>query len=194
MKDSAVETAVGAVVILIAAAFFYFVYATTERGTAGSGYHVLAAFDNIGAVNVGTDVRMAGIKVGSVVAQELDPETYQARLTLVIDPKVKLADDTTAKISSEGLLGAPYVALEPGGSETMIAEGGEIEITQGAVDFWKLVSDTMFNKPATGEAPQPPPAANAPEPAPDLGETQTPQSPPAATPQASDGSDLNEQQ
>src|SRR5687768_4239131 len=117
MRDSAVETAIGAVVIAIAAAFFYFVYSTTDKSTAGTGYRVVAAFDNIGGVNVGTDVRMAGIKIGSVVKQELDPETYQARITMMIDPKLKLADDTTAKIASEGLLGAPYIALEPGGGE-----------------------------------------------------------------------------
>jgi phospholipid/cholesterol/gamma-HCH transport system substrate-binding protein len=193
MKDSAVETAVGAVVIIIAAVFFYFVYATTERGTAGSGYRVNAAFDNIGAVNVGTDVRMAGIKIGSVVAQELDPETYQARLTLVIAPNVKLAEDTTAKISSEGLLGSPYVALEAGGSETLIPAGGEIEITQGAVDFWKLVSDAMFSKPTAGEGKPSPPTSNAPETTPE-GAVPSPDSSPAPTPQASDGSEVNEQQ
>lgn len=147
MKDSAVETAIGAIVIAIAAVFFFFVYSTTDRGTARGGYRVSAEFDNVGAINVGTDVRLAGIKVGSVVAQELDPDTYQARLTLAIDPKLKLANDTTAKVSSEGLLGAPYIALEPGGGENLIADGGQIEITQGAVDFWKLVSESMFSKP-----------------------------------------------
>lgn len=188
MKDSVVETAIGAIVILIAAAFFYFVYSTTDEGTAGGGYRVIAEFDNVGAVNVGTDVRMAGIKIGSVVAQELNPETYQARLTMSVDPKVKLAEDSTAKISSEGLLGAPYVALEPGGSDTPIAEGGEIQITQGAVDFWKLVSESMFNKPAGGGADASPSAAGEPEPAP--GE----QAPDQQAPQASDGSQPNEQQ
>jgi len=183
MKDSAVETAIGAIVIIIAAAFFVFVYSTTDKGAASGGYRVVAQFDNIGAVNVGTDVRMAGIKIGSVVAQELDPETYQARVTLVIDPKLKLADDTSAKISSEGLLGASYIALEPGGSETLIEDGGEIQITQGAVDIWKLVSESMFNKPATEDAAPSPPTSNAPEPAPD-----------GQAPQASDGTETNEQQ
>lgn len=180
MKDSAVETAIGAIVIVIAAAFFYFVYSTTDEGTASGGYRVVAEFDNVGAVNVGTDVRMAGIKIGSVVAQELNPETYQARITMAIDPKVKLAEDSTAKISSEGLLGAPYVALEPGGSESLIENGGEIQITQGAVDFWKLVSESMFNKPESGESS--PPAPQQPEPA--SGEQQ---------PQASEGFQPNEQ-
>jgi phospholipid/cholesterol/gamma-HCH transport system substrate-binding protein len=183
MKDSAVETAIGAIVILIAAAFFIFVYSTTDKAAGSSGYRVTAEFDNVGAVNVGTDVRMAGIKVGSVVAQELNPETYQARLTLTIDPKLKLADDTTAKVSSEGILGAPYIALEPGGSETVIADGGEIQITQGAIDLWKLVSEAMFNKPAADSSPPSPPVAGAPE-----------KEPEGEAPQASDGTPPNEQQ
>ena len=192
MKDSAVETAIGAVVIIIAAAFFFFVYSTTDRSTAGTGYRVIAAFDNIGGVNVGTDVRMAGIKIGSVVAEELDPETFQARVTMMIDPKLKLADDSTAKISSEGLLGAPYISLEPGGGEGVIPDGGEIQYTQGAVDFWKLVSESMFNKPATGGSTPAPQSSTAPETAPQEAAPEAPEIAPA--PQASDGANTNEQQ
>ncbi|HKG73815.1 MAG TPA: MlaD family protein, partial [Aestuariivirgaceae bacterium] len=102
MKDSAVETAIGAIVIAIAAVFLVFVYNTTDRASARSGYRIIAEFDNVGAVNVGTDVRLAGIKIGSVVAQELDPQTFQARVTMLIDPRLKLTDDSTAKVSSEG--------------------------------------------------------------------------------------------
>jgi phospholipid/cholesterol/gamma-HCH transport system substrate-binding protein len=162
MKDSAVETAIGAIVIAIAAAFLFFVYTTTDRASARSGYRVVAEFDNIGAVNVGTDIRLAGIKVGSVVAQELDPQTFQARVTMMIDPKLKLTDDTTAKISSEGLLGQPFIALEPGGSETVIGDGGEIQFTQGAIDIWKLVSEAMFSRSGSESSSAQPPA-NAPE-------------------------------
>jgi phospholipid/cholesterol/gamma-HCH transport system substrate-binding protein len=163
MKDSAVETAIGAIVIAIAAAFLIFVYNTTDRASARSGYHVVAEFDNVGAINVGTDVRLAGIKVGSVVAQELNPQSYQARVTMMIDPKLRLTDDTTAKVSSEGVLGQPFIALEPGGSETLIADGGEIQFTQGAIDIWKLVSEAMFSKTGSDTATPPQAPANAPE-------------------------------
>ncbi len=98
-------------------------FSSTRRLTgasARSGYRIIAEFDNIGAVNVGTDVRMAGIKIGSVVAQELDSETFQARVTMMIDPKLKLAEDQQRKIASEGMLGSPYVSLEPGGGESVI--------------------------------------------------------------------------
>lgn len=149
MKDSLVETVVGAVVIVIAALFFYYVYQTSGESKASSGYRVLAEFDNVGAIDVGTDVRLAGIKVGTVEAQELNPETYQARVTMSLDPAIRLADDSSAKITNEGLLGGAFIALEPGGGETKIENGGEISNTQGAIDIWKLVSDSMFNKPPT---------------------------------------------
>jgi phospholipid/cholesterol/gamma-HCH transport system substrate-binding protein len=191
MKDSAVETAIGAVVIIIAAAFFFFVYSTTDRSAAGSGYRILASFDNIGGVNIGTDVRMAGIKIGSVVAEELDPETFQARVTMMINPKLKLAEDSIAKIASEGLLGSPYVSLEPGGGEGVIPDGGEIQYTQGAVDFWKLVSEAMFNKPDKGGQAPAPQSSSPPETTPQAA-PQTPETEPV--PQASDGGNTNEQQ
>jgi phospholipid/cholesterol/gamma-HCH transport system substrate-binding protein len=149
MKDSLVETAVGAGVIAVAIAFFLYVYQTSGEVGSASGYRVFAEFDNVGAIDVGTDVRLAGIKVGTVEAQQINPQTFQARVTLAIDPAIQLSDDSSAKITNEGLLGGAFIALEPGGSETKIADGGVIENTQGAIDIWKLVSESMFNKPPT---------------------------------------------
>ena len=144
MKNTTVETAIGALVILIAAGFFVFAYSTSGAGTASGGYRLKAEFDNVAGVNTGTDVRLAGIKIGTVVSQTLNPDNYQAVITMTIDPKVKLTDDTTAKITSEGLLGSNFVALDPGGSEIVLADGGEITNTQGAVDIWSLISKAMF--------------------------------------------------
>lgn len=150
MKNTTVETAIGALVILIAAGFFVFAYSTSGAGTASGGYRLKAEFDNVAGVNTGTDVRLAGIKIGTVVSQTLNPDNYQAVVTMTIDPKVKLTDDTTAKITSEGLLGSNFVALDPGGSETILADGGEITNTQGAVDIWSLISKAMFEGKGSG--------------------------------------------
>ena len=144
MNNTSVEAAIGALVIVVAAAFFAFAYATSGQGSVRSGYTLSAEFDNIAGVNTGTDVRLAGIKVGTVIGEILNPENYQARITMAIDPIVKLTDDSTAKVTSEGLLGSNFIALEPGGSETMLADGGQITNTQGAVDIWTLISETMF--------------------------------------------------
>ncbi|WP_421695369.1 outer membrane lipid asymmetry maintenance protein MlaD [Aestuariivirga sp.] len=144
MKNSAVETLIGAAVIVIAAAFFFFAYQTSGKGHASGAYRVSAEFDNAEGVSVGTDVRIAGVKIGSVVDFTLNPENFQANVVMELDPKVKLTDDATAKITAEGLLGSKFVALEQGGSETMLADNGVISNTQGAVDIWSLISQAMF--------------------------------------------------
>ncbi|MDP9139143.1 MAG: outer membrane lipid asymmetry maintenance protein MlaD [Pseudomonadota bacterium] len=139
--------------IAIAAVFFYYVYRTSGEGGVASGYRVVAEFDNVGAIDVGTDVRLAGIKIGTVEAQELNPQSFQARVTMSIDPAIRLADDSSAKVTNEGLLGGAFIALEPGGAETKIENGGEIANTQGAIDIWKLVTEAMFSKPPTSSDP-----------------------------------------
>ncbi|HTN96232.1 MAG TPA: outer membrane lipid asymmetry maintenance protein MlaD [Nordella sp.] len=173
MKNTTVETAIGALVILIAAGFFVFAYSTSGAGTASGGYMLKAEFDNVAGVNTGTDVRLAGIKIGTVVSQTLNPDNYQAVVMMTIDPKLKLTDDTTAKITSEGLLGSNFVALEPGGSEIILANGGEITNTQGAVDIWSLISRAMFEGKGGGGGSGDKPAEN----------TQTPAPAPEAQPQ-----------
>jgi phospholipid/cholesterol/gamma-HCH transport system substrate-binding protein len=104
---------------------------------------------------------MAGIKIGTVTAQSLNPENFQAQITMSIDPSVQLTDDTSAKVTSEGLLGSKFISLEPGGSETKLTAGGVINYTQGAVDIWSLISQAMFDKsgakpPETPQSPEAP--------------------------------------
>lgn len=156
MKSNTLETLVGALVICAAALFSLFAYRVAGLGGPSGGYHVSAQFNNIAGVAVGTDVRVAGVKVGTVVGQTLDPKSYQARIDMLLQPQLQLADDTSAKITSEGLLGANFVALEPGGSETKLTNGGEISYTQGAVDLWSLISQAMFSK--NGKSSDAPPA------------------------------------
>src|SRR5690606_10297862 len=90
-------------------------------------------------VAVGTDVRVSGIKVGSVVDQTLDPETFQARLSLSIDQRIALPLDSSAAITSEGILGGSYISLTPGGDSETMREGDEIIDTQGSVDLMTLI-------------------------------------------------------
>ncbi len=156
--SSKLETIVGAAVIAVAIGFFF--YASKTAGVGGSvsgGYTVIAEFDNAEGINVGTDVRLAGIKIGTVTGQSLNAENFMARLELTLDPKVSLSDDTAAKVTSEGLLGGKFIAMEPGGSETKLAQGSMMTLTQGAVDIWSLISSAMFDKAKTPAAPEPAP-------------------------------------
>lgn len=145
MKDNLVETAVGALVIAIAAGFFMFVYNSTDVGQGSGGYKIKAEFENIEGISVGSDIRMAGIKIGSVVNQKLDPESFQAVVTMSVANFVKLPDDTTAKITSEGLLGSKFITLEVGGSEELLKDGDSLTHTQSALDIWSLINEFMFS-------------------------------------------------
>ena len=168
MKSSSFETLVGAIIIALSLAFFTYAYKTAGLSVGvGGGYHVSAEFDNASGVAVGSDVRVAGIKVGTVTGQSLNPKSYQARIEMVIFPDIALAEDTSAKVTSEGLLGSNFVALEPGGSDARLVDGGVISYTQGAVDIWSLISQAMFSKssgpkPATPD-PAPPAASDPPK-------------------------------
>ncbi len=145
MKNSIVETLIGAAVIGIAAVFFVFAYTTSGAGKGQGGYTLTAEFENVEGINIGSDIRLAGIKVGSVTDQNLNAENFQAVLTMSIDRSVSLPDDSTAKVTSEGLLGAKFIALEPGGSDDKLKDGDQMSYTQSAIDLWGLVNEYLFN-------------------------------------------------
>ena len=145
MKRNIVETLIGAIVLVVAVGFFTFAYSRSEVGTV-AGYPIAAEFTSVGSLITGADVRISGIKVGSVVSQELDTDTFMARVTMNIDDAVMLSTDTTAAVSMEGLLGGAFVVLEPGGEEENIAPGGEILFTQAAPDIIGLVTQLVFSE------------------------------------------------
>ena len=147
LSHSTIETIVGAAVVALALGFFGFAYKTAGIGSGPTGgYKVIAEFDNAEGINVGTDVRLAGIKIGTVTAQALNPENYMARVEMTLAANISLADDTAAKVTSEGLLGGKFIAMDPGGSDVKLAEGSVMLVTQGSVDIWALISQAMFSK------------------------------------------------
>lgn len=149
MRRNVIETVMGAVVLLVAVLFVWFAYATAQV-RANPGYAVTAQFGQAGGLAVGSDVRISGIRVGSVAARALDPTTYVAIVTLRVDQDVALPQDTVASIASEGPLGGRYVRLEPGSSTEMIAEGGAIRETRGYRSLEDQVGEIIFL--ATGKS------------------------------------------
>lgn len=138
MTSKTIETLIGAIVIALAAGFLYFAYSTTGE-TSLSGYDVIAVFNRVDGISTGTDVRLSGIKIGTVAALKLDPKNYQAVAHLTINSDVQLPDDSSVKITSAGLLGNSYVSVSPGGSDTMVKPGGHLLNTQGSIDLMGLV-------------------------------------------------------
>ncbi|MFZ4688652.1 MAG: outer membrane lipid asymmetry maintenance protein MlaD [Polymorphobacter sp.] len=156
-KDNIVEALVGLVVVLVAIGFVLFAYNRTQAGGGADGYMLKARFPNIAGVSPGTDVRVAGIKVGRVTSQSLDPGSFEAVVEFGIDKALKLPIDSSAAVTTEGLLGGTYVALTPGGDSVMLKPGEEITETSGATDLMGLVGS--FVNRSGGDAPAAAPAA-----------------------------------
>jgi phospholipid/cholesterol/gamma-HCH transport system substrate-binding protein len=138
------EVLVGAVVLLVAAGFMVYAVAHSGRET-GSGYELSASFDHIDGLNVGSDVRLAGVKVGSVLDEEIDPKTYLAKVTFSVRDGLELPKDTAAEITSESLLGGKYLNLSPGGDTAMLPPGGTITITQSSISLEQLLGKFIFS-------------------------------------------------
>jgi phospholipid/cholesterol/gamma-HCH transport system substrate-binding protein len=141
--NNTTETLIGGIVVAIAAAFLFFAYTSTGSGNV-SGYDVTAKFSSADGIANGTDVRLHGIKIGTVSAMVLDPKSYLAVVKLAIHKDVKLPDDSSVKITSSGFLGSSYIAVQPGGSDKMIADGGELTNTQGSVDVMGLIGRAVM--------------------------------------------------
>lgn len=144
MKRNAIETVMGAVVLLVAATFLAFAYSSSNVSQV-EGYELLAKFNRVDGIVPGTEVRLSGIKVGSVLSTHLDPKTYLAEVRMSILNDVKLPTDSSARILSDGLLGNPYMALEPGADDTMIPPGGEILKTQDPLNLVDLIGRFIFS-------------------------------------------------
>ncbi len=143
-RHGVAETLTGAVVLVVAVAFMAYAVAHSGR-SAGSGYPLQARFDHIDGLNVGGDVRIAGVKVGTVTQAKIDPKTFGAVVTMTVRDDIQLPKDTGASITSESLLGGKYISLSPGGDDTDLKPGQTITITQSSVSLEELLGKFIFS-------------------------------------------------
>ncbi|KNG92630.1 outer membrane lipid asymmetry maintenance protein MlaD [Pseudaestuariivita atlantica] len=139
MAGSRTEILVGAVVLAAAVGFVVYTAQATGARTGGGSYALNASFRSLEGVSVGTDIRLAGVKIGTVSDVRLNQETYRADMVLAIRDGILIPDDSAAVIASEGLLGGTFVEIDPGGSPFTFDPGAEILDTQGAVSLISLL-------------------------------------------------------
>ena len=139
MSNSVAEAVIGAAVLATAAGFVLYAGQTRGLQLARDSYELHASFRSAEGITVGTDVRLAGIKVGSVQALELDPASYRAEARFTVQSDLMLPEDSDVKIASEGLLGGSFLEITPGASEFMLAAGDEVVNTQGSVNLLNLL-------------------------------------------------------
>lgn len=139
MAENTTETIIGGVVLAAAAGFLMFMVNSTGVSQPSGSMELNASFRSAEGVSVGTDVRMSGVKIGTVTGLELDPATYRAKAHFTVPDGLDLAIDTQVLISSEGLLGGSFVEIVPGGDDVVLRTGDEIEDTQGAISVVTLL-------------------------------------------------------
>lgn len=139
MSENVTEVIAGGAVLAAAVGFLLFAAQGTGLAASRGTYDLTASFQSAEGITVGTDVRLAGVKVGTISRLELNPQTFYADATLTLQDKVMLPDNSAALVSSEGLLGGNYIELRPGGSTENLPAGAEIEDTQGSVSLIGLL-------------------------------------------------------
>ncbi len=139
MSENTTDVIVGGAVLAVAVGFLLYAGQATGLSGGGSEYELTASFRSADGINVGTDVRMAGVKIGRVTDITLDPGTYRASTVFSVLRGIEIPDDSAVAISSEGLLGGNYVELLPGGSPFYLEPGTEIEFTQGSISLVSLL-------------------------------------------------------
>ena len=148
-RRSVADVLTGAVVLLVAGGFLAFAIVHSGRSVA-QGYRLKAQFDAIDGLNVGADVSIAGVKVGSITDERLDKATFLAIVGFTVRDGIQLPKDTSAAITSESLLGGKYLALGPGGDEALLKPGDMITITQGSISIEQLVGKYIFGSTGSG--------------------------------------------
>ncbi len=145
MRDQIAETLVGAIVLAIAIAFLAYSLTITDRA-GGGGYPLSVEFGSADGLASGADVRLSGVKVGSVSGIKLDTTTYNAIVDFTVSSGVQIPTDSSVSLKNEGLLGGVYLSIEPGGEEEYLAAGSRLEFGQGAIDVIRLLSEFVTGR------------------------------------------------
>jgi phospholipid/cholesterol/gamma-HCH transport system substrate-binding protein len=154
MRDNNIpETIIGAIVVAVAVLFVAFAYMRTGSGSL-SGYEIQARLPRVDGIGIGTDVRLSGIKIGSISDLTLDPKNYLVTVHMNVRDDIKIPVDSSLMVTSSGLLGSSYISLTPGGDDKMLPPGGMIQNSQGSVDLMGLINRFATQPPA--KAPQQP--------------------------------------
>ena len=143
MNKKPVETIMGIVVLVVATLFMMFAYRVSDLQVV-KGYEIKARFLKVGGLNTGADVRINGIKVGTVISQEINPLDYMVDVGLSILPNIKLPEDSVISVAGDGLMGDKFIKIDPGKSEEKLMPGSEIKNVKDAKSLEDMVGEIIF--------------------------------------------------
>ncbi|XVN43099.1 MAG: outer membrane lipid asymmetry maintenance protein MlaD [Candidatus Rickettsia vulgarisii] len=145
MRQNIIETIVGGAVIIIALTFFIFAYKIGNSSKIEDGCVIKASFQSVGGITKGSDVMLAGVKIGSVTNIDLDKTTFMALITITINNDIKLPKDSNLAIASSGLLGGKYISVTPGMSEEFLNSGDKIQYTRSSVSLEDILGKLIYS-------------------------------------------------
>ena len=151
-QNNFTETLVGLAVVILAVGIAALVY-LRDGGSAASGYELNARLPKVDGLGVGTEVRLSGIKVGTVTDLELDPRNYLVTVHMNIDSSVKVPADSSILVTSPTLLGSSYLSINPGGDDKMLQPGAYFENVQGSIDLMNLIGRFATGAPTSNQPP-----------------------------------------
>ena len=142
-SSSIIETIIGLIVIIVSIVFIF--YSIQMLGNNQKGQIIKVEFGNVGSLKKGDDVRISGIKIGEVINNKLDYETFNAIVFLNIEEKIILPDDSLVKISNSSLLGGNFIEIIPGISDEVISSGGVLYNSIDSISFSDLLGKALFS-------------------------------------------------
>ena len=144
-RRSLAELLTGTVVLVALAGMLAAAVVGEGRKTDTVGYQLSADFSHVDGLSVGSDVRLAGVTIGTVQSESVNPQTFMAHVVFTVRPDIHLSADTAAIITSDSLLGGKYIALSPGGDDKTLSAGATISQTQGSISLEQLLSKFIFS-------------------------------------------------
>ena len=153
MQRKSMDALVGCFVLagILALAFLAVRASSSASAAIRGGYELTANFDNIGGLKTRAAVRSAGVVVGRVTDITLDPQTYQAHVTMQMDSRFHFPKDSSLKIMTAGLLGEQYLGMEPGADTEDLEDGGKVEMTQSDIVLENLISQFLYGQAGKGQ-------------------------------------------
>ncbi|QCE33534.1 outer membrane lipid asymmetry maintenance protein MlaD [Acetobacteraceae bacterium] len=148
------EIVTGFLLILIAGLIAFTAFSSFHHRSLRH-YSLSAVFPRVDGLEIGSDIRLAGVKVGTVQKIFIDPKTWQAHADFSLQKEILLPIDSNAIITSDSLLGGKYIALTPGAETKILQPHQVISDTQGTVSLEELISKFVFSAGEKDSAPPP---------------------------------------
>ena len=145
MKYNILETIMGFVVLIAVAIFLIYGIKTAKVDTKKENQNIYAIFENVSGLKIGDNVQISGINVGKIINLELNTDTYEAKVLMGLNNKIKLPEDTTARITSSSMLGRNYIEISPGISNTYLKDKEVIFDTSSAVIFSDMLGKMIYS-------------------------------------------------